>query len=440
MGMPLTSTTNPTVSDMLVGLVVGIVVTLIGAALPARNAALAPPIQAMNETVNPEKPVLARGILGTVMVLLGFLSWGFTYALAAADGDGGPTPWKALNSIAVGWPLGIGAALAVIGVIVAGPAYVSTAGAVLGWLPSKAFTVTGRLAQRNISRSKRRTSNTAAALFVGVAIVSCLGVVATSAKASVNSLVDTGLKADFAVSSASAGQIPDQAIKDIKKVDGVNHVVSNRVVLGVKYDGKAINGFTFATQPELFTKIFAAETTEGDAAAALKDGKLLVGKTIADDRGWHVGQKVKATAEHRGRQGGHSQGAGRLPGQGAGACAGIAVAGPAIGRIRRLGRSAGQGFGNRTVHERRQERRSENAGQDEEGHHRKDADHRRDCVNSVYRDFAIVNDDLAEQIGNKQTMFVMQAFVTDKRGAGHGPSQEGPEENDQILHNRRVRS
>ena len=163
MGMPLTGATNPTVSDMLVGLVVGIVVTLIGAALPARNAALAPPIQAMNETVNPEKPVLARGILGTVMVLLGFLSWGFTYALAAADGDGGPTPWKALNSIAVGWPLGIGAALAVIGVIVAGPAYVSTAGAVLGWLPSKAFTVTGRLAQRNISRSKRRTSNTAAA-------------------------------------------------------------------------------------------------------------------------------------------------------------------------------------------------------------------------------------------------------------------------------------
>lgn len=61
MGMPLTGATNPTVSDMLVGLVVGIVVTLIGAALPARNAALAPPIQAMNETVNPEKPVLARG-------------------------------------------------------------------------------------------------------------------------------------------------------------------------------------------------------------------------------------------------------------------------------------------------------------------------------------------------------------------------------------------
>ena len=418
MGMPLTGATNPTVSDMLVGLVVGIVVTLIGAALPARNAALAPPIQAMNETVNPEKPVLARGILGTVMVLLGFLSWGFTYALAAADGDGGPTPWKALNSIAVGWPLGIGAALAVIGVIVAGPAYVSTAGAVLGWLPSKAFTVTGRLAQRNISRSKRRTSNTAAALFVGVAIVSCLGVVATSAKASVNSLVDTGLKADFAVSSASAGQIPDQAIKDIKKVDGVNHVVSNRVVLGVKYDGKAINGFTFATQPELFTKIFAAETTEGDAAAALKDGKLLVGKTIADDRGWHVGQKVKATAEN------------------------IVVDKEATAKAQADYQAKVQAH----VQELQSQAQQLAASGDLTGAQAKASEieqYTNDAKNvdpktlvktkkvttgktltigaivsnSVYRDFAIVNDDLAEQIGNKQTMFVIQAFVTDKRGA-----------------------
>lgn len=418
MGMPLTGATNPTVSDMLVGLVVGIVVTLIGAALPARNAALAPPIQAMNETVNPEKPVLARGILGTVMVLLGFLSWGFTYALAAADGDGGPTPWKALNSIAVGWPLGIGAALAVIGVIVVGPAYVSTAGAVLGWLPSKVFTVTGRLAQRNISRSKRRTSNTAVALFVGVAIVSCLGVVATSAKASVNSLVDTGLKADFAVSSASAGQIPDQAIKDIKKVDGVNHVVSNRVVLGVKYDGKAINGFTFATQPELFTKIFAAETTEGDAAAALKDGKLLVGKTIADDRGWHVGQKVKATAEN------------------------IVVDKEATAKAQADYQAKVQAH----VQELQSQAQQLAASGDLAGAQAKASEieqYTNDAKNvdpktlvktkkvttgktltigaivsnSVYRDFAIVNDDLAEQIGNKQTMFVMQAFVTDKRGA-----------------------
>lgn len=124
MGMPLTGATDPTISDMAIGLIVGMVVTLVGAALPAKNAALAPPIQAMNETVNPEKPVRARGILGTIMVVAGFICWAFACILANADGNG-PTPWNVLNDMAVGWPLGIGAALAVIGVIVAGPAYVS---------------------------------------------------------------------------------------------------------------------------------------------------------------------------------------------------------------------------------------------------------------------------------------------------------------------------
>ena len=405
MGMPLTGATDPSIADMLVGLLVGLIVTLIGAALPARNAALAPPIQAMNETVNPEKSVRARGIIGTVMVVLGFLCWAFTCALAGADGNG-PTPWKAVNDIPVGWPLGIGAALAVIGVIVAGPAYVSSAGTVLGWLPSKIFTVTGRLAQRNISRSKRRTSNTAAALFVGVAIVSCLGVVATSAKASVNSLIDTGLKADFAISSASGGRIPDQAIKDIKNVDGVKHVVSNRVVLGVKYDGKSVSGFTFATQPELFTKIFAAETTEGDAVSALKDGKLLVGKTIADDRGWHVGQKVKVTAENT------------VVDEQATAEAQADYQAKVKAHAQELQAQAQQLA----------------ASGDLAGAQAKDADPKTlirtkkvntkktltigaIVSNSVYRDFAIINDDLAEQIGNKQSMFVMQAYVTDRKGS-----------------------
>ena len=417
MGMPLTGATDPSISDMLVGLAVGLVVTLIGAALPARNAALAPPIQAMNETVNPEKPVRARGIIGTIMVVLGFLCWAFTCALAGADGNG-PTPWKAVNDIATGWPLGIGAALAVIGVIVAGPAYVVPAGAVLGWLPSKIFTVTGRLAQRNISRSKRRTSNTAAALFVGVAIVSCLGVVATSAKASVNSLIDTGLKADFAISSASGGQIPDQAIKDIEQADGVKHVVSNRVVLGVKYDGKSISGFTFATQPELFTKIFAAETTEGDAVSALKEGKLLVGKNIADDRGWHVGQKVKATAENT------------VVDKEATAKAQADYQAKVQAHARELQTQAQQLAASGDVS-------GAQAKAKEIEQYTNDAKNvdpktliRTKKVNtaktltigaivsnSVYRDFAIINDDLAEQIGNKQTMFVMQAYVTDKSGS-----------------------
>ena len=287
MGTPMTGSSNPSVSDMLVGLAVGLIVTLIGAALPASRAAMAPPIQAMNETVNPEKPVLTRGIIGTTMIVVGALTWAWTCRIALADGD--PT--------LIGWLLGVGAALIVIGVIVAGPAWVSPAGAVLGWIPAHVFQVTGRLATRNLSRHKRRTSNTAAALFVGVAIVSCLSVVATSAKASVNDIVDTGLKADFSISSAASGQIPDNAVEAIKGVDGLKSVSSNRMIFGAKYDGKQVKGMTFAAQDSLFTDVFAPEIIAGDANKALR-GELVVGEDIADDQGWKVGDTVKVSTEN----------------------------------------------------------------------------------------------------------------------------------------------
>jgi putative ABC transport system permease protein len=54
LGTPLSGQSNPTVSGMIIGMAVGLIVSLLGAAIPARDAALAPPIQAMNETVNPE--------------------------------------------------------------------------------------------------------------------------------------------------------------------------------------------------------------------------------------------------------------------------------------------------------------------------------------------------------------------------------------------------
>ncbi|KAA8820014.1 ABC transporter permease [Bifidobacterium vespertilionis] len=300
MGTPLSGAIAPSATDMIAGLIVGLVVTLVGASLPARRAAFAPPIQAMNETVNPEKPVAPRGVAGAVLCVLGAATWLWTARIALADGD--PTSIDALNRFAAwtgtGWPLGVGAGLLVIGVIMLGPALVGPAGVVLGWIPSHVFPVTGRLASRNLARSKRRTANTAAALFVGIAIVSCLGVVASSAKASVASIVDTGLKADFAVFSASSGQIPEGAEQAIRDVDGLKSVSANRFILGAKFDGERVQGMTFAAQDTLFTDVFAPEAKAGNADEALRGGQLVVGQTIAEDRGWNVGDKVRVTTEN----------------------------------------------------------------------------------------------------------------------------------------------
>ncbi|KAB7787904.1 ABC transporter permease [Bifidobacterium cebidarum] len=424
LGTPLTGAVNPSISDMLVGLIVGVLVTFIGAALPARRAAIAPPIQAMNETVNPEKPVWPRGIAGTVMIFLGSAAWFLCWRIAWADNSGVTvSPWSWFNdgikTLGTGWPLGIGAGLVVIGVIVLAPALVNSTSAVLGWIPSHVFTVTGRLATRNLSRSKRRTANTAAALFVGVAIVSCLGVVASSAKASVAGIVDSGLKSDFSAMSVSSGQIPDDAIAAIKKTQGVGTVSQSRMLMGVTYGSgdDATAAMTFAEQPSLFTKVFAPVTNSGDANKALRNGELVVGLQVAKDNGWKVGDTVKVNgrqvvvdeeatakaqadyqAQVKAKVEGLTAEAQRLLASGdiSGAQAKSAEAQQAAESAKNVDPSTLVKTKTKTTHV------SMKIGAIIE--------------NSIYRSMVLINDDAAEKIANQYTMFTIMLFINAKHG------------------------
>lgn len=295
-GSPLTGSSNPTWRDVIIALLVGVCVSLFGAALPAKHASLAPPLQAMNETVNPEKPTRLRAMLGGIMCILGIGCWVFTVMLA--DNKDGLTPWKAVNDMNSGWPLGVGAALLVIGFIVLSPALVTGVSRVLGSLPSVFFPVTGKLATRNLARSKRRTANTAAALFVGIAIVSCLGVVASSAKASVAGIVDNGLKSEFvAMASGGMGVIPDAAVDAVKGVDGVKSVTANKLLQHVEYDGKSSTASTVTTDSSLFTDVFTPANTEGDPTKALKNNEMVVAKNTADDHGWAIGDRIEVSTD-----------------------------------------------------------------------------------------------------------------------------------------------
>lgn len=289
-GSTLTGSSNPTVPDMIIGIIVGVAVSLIGAALPARHASLAPPLQAMNETVNPEKSTRNRGILGAVMIVLGIVFWVLAWILS---NDGKQTPWHWLNTTNPAVSLGIGAALILIGTIVMAPAIVQPVSVLLGWIPSLMFPVTGRLASRNLSRSKRRTANTAAALFVGIAIVSCLGVVASSVNASVSGIVSSGIKADFAVlANGGMGRIPQQGLDAMTKVDGVKSVSSISYLMNVTYPGTTDKPSTMMAQPSLFTDVFDPVETAGNANQALHNGELVVSKSVADDNNWTVGKTI----------------------------------------------------------------------------------------------------------------------------------------------------
>lgn len=297
-GTPFTASAAPTVPIILLAFAVGIAVSLLGATLPARRAALAPPIQAMNETTNPEPPVTRRAIGGIVLALLGGLCWWFALAIAhISDTAAGPTPWPALNGIGVSWPLGVGAGLLVVGVIMLAPALVRPFGAVLGWLPAHTFRVTGRLAVRNLSRQRRRTANTAAALFVALAIVGCIGVVTSSVKASVSDIVDNNLQADY-VLVANGTRIPEPALEQIRQLDDVADVETTSVAMGVKVSGVPDPMPVFVTDRGFADTVIAPDSWEGDFYGTLDDStRVVVGETTASKYGWHVGDTMELTSD-----------------------------------------------------------------------------------------------------------------------------------------------
>lgn len=293
-GMPLSGSPTPSATDVIVGVIVGVIVTIIGATLPAKTAATAPPIQAMNETVNPEKPVRARGWIGIAMVAVGAAFWVLCYLDADKRVD-----WQWLKDLGSGWTLGLGAAFVVIGAIVCAPAFVAPAAKVLGWIPSKAFPVTGKLATRNIGRAKRRTANTAAALFIGVAIVSCLGVVASSMKTSVSDLVDNNVNADYVVMAASMTQpISTKAVDAVEDTEGVGASSAVSMLPTVKVTNATKTIMPTTSKVDLFTKIAPVERQDGDAAKAIENGEAVIGRTVANDEHWKIGDTIDLKSEN----------------------------------------------------------------------------------------------------------------------------------------------
>ena len=63
----------------------------------------------------------------------------------------------------------------------------------------------GTLARQNAMRNPKRTSATAAALMIGVALVAFITVFAASAKASINTAIDKAMKADYVISTGGFG-------------------------------------------------------------------------------------------------------------------------------------------------------------------------------------------------------------------------------------------
>ncbi|MGW6787059.1 ABC transporter permease [Streptomyces sp. NPDC054987] len=282
MGMQL-STDDLTIAwtTPVVGIVLGVVVTVVSAFVPARRAGKVSPMAALRESGTPgdKKAGRVRAALGLVLTGIGGAC---LYLAATAEKAGAGSLW-----------LGLGVVLTLIGFIVIGPLLAAGVVRVLSGVVLRPFGSVGRLAERNALRNPRRTGATAAALMIGLALVACLSVVGSSMVASATDELDKSVGADYIVQSESGQPVLPQAEQALRATAGLDHVTAYRQVDAklTAPDGTTEETGLGATDPT-YAKDLRRKMTAGEHAAAYGDGSMSVGSLYATEHGIKLGDEM----------------------------------------------------------------------------------------------------------------------------------------------------
>lgn len=260
---------------------VGLVITVVAALLPALRASRIPPIAAMQDVANPDRPLTRVTVTGGVITGIGAVLLFLGLSGTADD-----------NTLAV--ILG-GVLFAFIGVALLTPLIsrpvVSLLGAVFAW------SVPGKLGRLNSGRNPRRTAITAAALMVGIALVTGVTVILDSAKGSIGALARDTIKAELVISGASGGSRPasfDPAVlAKAAALPGVQLADGEYGDMGM-VDGK-VTWLAASSDVSALQRIFGAKATAGDISRLGPD-QMLFSSDTAESRNISVGSKVTVQA------------------------------------------------------------------------------------------------------------------------------------------------
>lgn len=186
---------------VVVSLVVGTVATMGAALLPALRGARTAPVAALRDDlpVDVGRPAPFRLATGAVLVAAGV---GIVVtALHSGGGRSGSASGRA-EVAALGLVLGF---LGLAGLV---PLVARPLSSAIGWPFAKLRGVPGQLGRRNAMRHPRRTASTAAALMIGLTMVTTIAVFARSVQASTDASLQRGLLAQVVVTPAAGSALP----------------------------------------------------------------------------------------------------------------------------------------------------------------------------------------------------------------------------------------
>ncbi|HXG75194.1 MAG TPA: FtsX-like permease family protein [Gaiellaceae bacterium] len=206
----------------IVALAAGILVTLLASLRPALRATRVPPVAAVREgaTLPPGRFARLRGVGALVLTAIGFAS--LLYGLFK-DGLG--------TTQVLAW-MGLGALLIFLGVALFSSRLVQPLVYVLGWPATRIGGAAGLLARDNARRNPQRTASTAAALMIGLALVTLVATLAAGIVQTFRGAVDDLWKeseSDYGITAQNNfSPIPVDAAEAAARAPGVTAVMNVR--------------------------------------------------------------------------------------------------------------------------------------------------------------------------------------------------------------------
>ena len=257
-----------------VALAVGVGTTVISAIAPARRAVRVAPVAALVATREEHADSMRRrGVIGALTATAGIA--------ALVAGLTGP----AILLVGLG-AMTVFVAAGILAPIVAGPM-----SGVLGHPLAALLGTPGRMGRENSMRSPRRTAQTAAALMVGIALVSAIAVLGASLSVSAKSNLESAVSADDIITGPDSGFSTSVAAA-VSRIPGVSTVTN---VYKGQFELRGSLSTLDAVTPAGLRRTVHLTIGAGSGAPALAAGRLLIDTTAASANHLSVGSVVPVT-------------------------------------------------------------------------------------------------------------------------------------------------
>lgn len=281
-----------TTEAALIGLAIGITVTILSSLLPARKASQVSPMEAIRDSVSTPKAksLFIRLLFGSLISAIGF---GMLFGILFDFLD--------LPTLSALQQVGFGAGIIFIGISVITPSITKPFVFLFEKIYNLVFGILGKLATENSKRTPRRTASTASALMIGLTLISLANVITTSFKAQAETLISEVILADYQVSAANvfaSPGIPTGLSEELLELDEVTKLSRTRATV-VGYNERPL---ILGAVDETVFDLVKTDDIEGSRENFLNENAIGVLRPTAEREELSVGDEVSLIIPEEGER------------------------------------------------------------------------------------------------------------------------------------------